>query len=268
MASSQFFPKPPATVEVKSDIIESNDIADVLKYYARDRYLVLDLDNTVIEPEDEHEELGSDQWFVRFLGYAKDLNLGENNIHAATFVIAIYHAVQHHVQLKLIQPEIVDIIKVYLSCGNPVLFLTARGPEICEPTLRQLKRNGIDLSDQWGEDKCLLTIGDGDKLHPPIFKSGGIFCGGKPKEKCLQAFVELLGNKPDVIMADDKAKYLEAVIKMVREHGGHAIGLRYGRLDEKVKLHDFEKAQEKLQEMSPKLSPDAQQAMASLGFKL
>lgn len=267
MASSQFFPKPP-TLEKKSDIIESTDIADLMKYYARGRWLVLDLDNTVIEPEDEHEELGSDQWFVRFLTHAKELDLGDNNIRAATFVIAIYHAVQHQVQLKLIQPEIVDIINAWLACGNHVLFLTARGPEICEPTLKQLKRHGIDLSNLWGNDTLVLNIGDGDIKHPPVFVNGGIFCGGKAKEKCLKALLDFLDQKPDITMADDKAKYLDAVIKMVNDYGGNAIGLRFGRLDEKVKRHDFKKAQQKLQEISSQLLPDAREALATLGLKM
>ncbi len=261
-------PPPPTNAQPDPNIIESTNIKDLLKFCAPGKTLVLDLDNTVIEPEDHHDELGSDQWFVAFLSHAKSLPL-EENLDAAVFVIAIYHAVQHHVQLKLIQPdEIKEVMKAYLDLGNHVLFLTARGSAIREPTLRQLRRNGIDLSTHWGAEAIVLDIGDGDIEHAPVFKSGGIFCGGKPKELCLKTFMSMLEKVLDVVMADDKEKYLKAVIKMVQEHGGTAVGLRYGRLDEKVKQHDFPKAQRRLDELSPHLAPEAQEAMAVLGLKM
>lgn len=268
MANSQFFaPAPSAKAEATSQIIESNDITDLLKYIGdgKKKILVLDIDNTSAEPEEQHEELGSDQWFVCFLNHARSINLSEG-IDVAVFVIAIYHAVQHHVQLKLIQPEVISIIQQYAEAGIPTVFLTARGPEICEPTLHQLKRNGVDLTSQWGDDKTLLDIGDGDTQHAPVFKRGAIFCGGKPKEKCLKAFLQ--DRKPDIVIADDKRKYAEAVIKMASEYGGKVTALHYRRMDEKVKNHNFEKAQRKLHEMSPQLSPQAQEAMAALGMKM
>jgi hypothetical protein len=267
MASSQFFPKLIVS-EKKSEIVESNDIIDVLKYCARDRCLVLDLDNTVIEPDVSHEELGSDQWFVGFINYASNLDLAKQGIDAISLVITIYHAVQHHLLLKLIQPEIVPVINLYLNLDNPVVFLTMRGSAIKAPTLRELKRLGIDLSTKWGKRELILDIGDGDTAHAPTFKNGVIFCGGKPKEQCLHAFLKFIDKKPDIIMIDDKVKYLESVIKMVNNYGGSAIGLRYGRLDEKVKQHNFEKAQRKLDELSPHLPPDAQEAMSILKLKM
>lgn len=248
---------------LSSKILESYDIKDLLNYLNHDCWLILDLDNTVIEPEDNHQEMGGDQWFVSYLNYASQISLEENESHVA-LVLAVYHAVQHFVSLKLVQPEVAEMIKRYQSAGRSVLALTARGPEIVEPTLRELNRLDIDFSVGWGENgEALLDIGE--TKNPPIFKKGVLFCGGKPKEVCLKALLDLLGETPNVLMVDDKVKYLELMQKMVQEsYDGIAVGLHYRRLDEKVKNHNFAAAQQKLLEIHEQLPDQAKEAIAKL----
>lgn len=246
-----------------SQVVECYDINDLRNYLNLDAWLVLDLDNTTIEPEDHHQEMGGDQWFVSYLNYASRIPLEDNVSHVA-LVLAVYHAVQQFVTLKLVQPEIADIIKLYQASGKHVLALTARGPEIMEPTLRELNKLGIHFADTWGgSHELLLEVGE--VKNPLVLKNGVVFCGGKPKEVCLKALLKFLGKTPNVLMVDDKVKYLEAIKKMVQEtYDGTVIGLHYRYLDEKVKKHNFEQAQQKLLEIHEQLPEQAKEAIAKL----
>lgn len=266
--SSMFFRSPTSLKpQPQHQLIEIKHVRDILKlkHITLGTWFISDLDNAAVETEDHHDELGSDQWFVQLLEYAKKVN--PDSREAVSHVLTIYHAVQHQVSLKVVQPELIHIIQMLQDIGIPVLGLTARGSEIMQPTRKQLKRNGIDFSVQWPRYQIELDIGVTE--NPPVYKKGVIFCSGQPKEKCLEAFFELLGFCPEKIVTfDDKEKYLKAEIEMMKHHGRSAIGLRYGFLDEKVKQHDFEKAQRKLRVMSPDLPREAQKAMTALGLKM
>lgn len=250
----------------QDQIRECYDINDLKKYINFDGWLLLDLDNTAIEPDDHHQEMGGDQWFVRFMDVASKVPLSEGDPNHLVLVLSVYHAVQYFVTLKLVQPEIVDIINLFQDVGKgKVLAVTARGSEIIKPTIRELNKLGINFSSGWGNNEFVLDVGDNQ--HPPIFKNGILFCGGKPKDKCFKNLIDILGKTPNVLMVDDKCKYLDAMKKMVEEsYQGTFIGLHYRRLDEKVQQHDFNKAQNKLQEVRANLPEEAQQALVKLGM--
>jgi len=251
-----FFPPQP------DNIIESQDIIDIMPHYKRDTWLVLDLDNTIWEPADEHDELGSDQWFMKLWNYGTKVDLSGDNLDGAVLVLAIYHAVQHQVNMQLIQPEAINVIEFFQAMGNQVLFLTARGSEIMLPTKQQLMANGIDTLANSPRMEIVLDIGE--KKNPPIYNNNVVYCSGKPKEKCLKALLDVAEAHPNIIYVDDKDKYLHAVGKMVKEYGGQATCLHYRRLDEKVLKHDFQKANRKLEEIRADLPNEAQEALMKL----
>jgi hypothetical protein len=251
--------------EPECKIIETKDIRDILKlkHCTLGTFVALDLDNTIIEPEDEHQELGSDQWFVQFIEYASRVKADKQE--AIALVITVYHAVQHHVGLKVVQPEIVRIIQILQDLEIPVIGLTARGSEIIVPTRRELKKGGIDFLNQWEPESAVLDIGAKGNL--PVYKDGIIYCSGHPKDQCLKAFFDRVNIYPEkVLMVDDKEKYLTAVGKMVNQYGGSMVGLRYGFLDEKVKNHNLEEAQRKLAEIRGHLVDEAKEALVKLGL--
>jgi len=242
---------------ITSGIYQSNNIREVLKYCSFDSWLVLDLDNTVYECL---EELGSDQWFTCFMEYAARIVIDEAE--AFNLVIAIYDAVQYHINHKTVEPNIINIINAFQAIGIPVLGLTARSNRICVITQHQLTSLGIDFSRSW--DSLPFALG---KLNnqTPVFHDGIIFCDGMDKGVCLDLFFKQTRLMPKaVVMADDKEKHLLAVKRVIENAGGRFIGVRYGCLDEKVARVDFQKATAELHAINHKLPKKARDAIKQL----
>ena len=221
-------------------ILESPQFKAILKLLSFDSALVLDLDNTSVEPLDSFHDLGSDQWFVKLIEYA--CKLIPDHEEAIAAVIAIYHEVQHHLRMQPVEkPTIVNIIRALQDIGIPVIGLTARDEVLKESTLRQLKEIGIDF-------------------HGRI-----IFCNGKDKGECLEKYLTTHKIKlRHIVMADDKEKHLLHVQKAVEKLGIRFSGVRYSFLDEKIKNVDMPGANAQLLHIKHKLTTTTQQVMEKL----
>ncbi len=253
------------SIEKKTDqnILSIHNIRNILQHISYNTWLGIDLDNTVIEST---QELGSDQWFENTIKYACQLHTDKEE--ACRLVIVLYHAVQHHAEMKAVEEIIIRIIK-RLQNIIPIIPITARGESIIRPTLRQLGKVGIDFSpeeDLIDAKRIELDVG-GD--HPAVYYQGILFCSGMDKGKCLKALFDYLKKFPEhFVMADDKEKHLLSVKKVIEENGGRFTGLRYGYLDEKVKNFNMIRALNQLIEISHKLSLDAQLALKKLKIKI
>lgn len=220
-----------------SQILETANIQDILKTIQADGLLILDLDNTIIEPHEKHSELGSDQWFGAMLTYASQVVI--DSTESASLVIAVYNAVHTQISVQLIDPNVKEVFHQLNQKNIPIIALTARGAEMAKDTLRQLNEINVHFSQEWEDTKFDLP----NKRKQPIFQNGIIFCNGIDKGECLDAFFKAFSYRPkQIIMADDKEKYLQSVGKVVNAHGGQFIGYRYGLLDEKVKKFDITNA--------------------------
>lgn len=207
----------------EAQVVESNQIRDILKLLSFDSMLLLDLDNTVMEAA---HELGSDQWFSNLFVVLKQLQL-ENLIKD---MIELYHAVQHHVRTKPVEPYVVKLIKSLQDIGIPVLGLTSRSHVLADTTLRQLQEIGIDL------------------------RKKIIFCDGRDKGLCLQEALLQCSTLPKhLIMVDDKKSHVDSVKKIADDLGIAYHGIRYGFLDEKIKEIDMQNAHVQLSQIKHKL---------------
>lgn len=239
--------------------LESKNIRDFLEHCTYDTTVILDLDNTVMECK---EELGSDQWFSKLFRYACELHIN-NKEEAAKLVIALYHAVQEHANMKKVEPEIEMIIKALKSITLPVYGLTARGNPILERTFKQLKDIGINLSCGSSLPKVELTV-EGT-VNKVFYAQGIIFCNGNDKGKCLKAFFDYVKIFPqNVVMVDDAERHLTSVKSMVDSYGGRFTGLRYGFLDDKVSRLEMEKAHYQLFKLHDKFSKEVQFVVTKL----
>ena len=230
-------------------IEEINAVNDALKRVSYNTWLVLDLDNTVMESS---LELGGDQWFTSLLDHA---NLSEPDKKLAFLsVIAIYHAVQAYIRAKAVEPEIVTIVKALQHIGIPVLGLTARDYSIRHSTIRQLDDIGIDFS-----------INPIEQVDEAGYEHGIIFCSGGDKGVALKRFLEGCRLRPQhVVMLDDREKHLQHVKVAVEGLGITFDGLRYGFLDEKVSQFDKRTASHQLSHLKERLPPAVQDSIDRL----
>ena len=219
----------------QDDIVESKAIRDILKFIHFNTWLIVDLDNTLMHPlqirgMDEAEgELGSDQWFEKLFKEAQAITCSQPSM--IEKVLELYHEVQHHLNMQVVEENIGMIVDRLQNLGIPVIGLTARGEILKQTTMRQLKEIGIEL----------------DRI---------IFCDGKNKGECAEKFLK--GFPPNylpghIAMIDDKKKHLESVKKAVEKFKIKFDGIRYGYLDEKVEKVDMEKAHEQLAKLKSHL---------------
>jgi len=241
-------------------IHESHSFRDVLKFIKHDSWLLLDLDNTVME---SRAELGSDQWFVNLMCLASQRPLDSKE--ACEWVIDIYHAVQHFVRAALVEEDIQWILQSLRDIGIPILAITARDHCLLKPTLRQLDEAGISFSGVGSEcfDGSIYLADE----KPFVYDHGIIFCSGGDKGKCLQAFLEECELHPKhIVMMDDKQKHLEKVetVSKIKKIQFDFDGIRYGYLDEKVKSIDMQKAHEQLAAIKYLLPTEVKEAVDQL----
>jgi hypothetical protein len=209
----------------KDAIKESSVFREVLKLIQYNSWLVLDLDNTVMEPRCE---LGSDQWFVELNKHACQL-MPNNKEDAIALSVALYHEVQHHLKVKAIELNAIKMIKYVQAIGIPVIALTARGNVLKKTTKRQLQEIDINF----------------DKI---------IFCEGKNKGDCLKAYLKMQEQLPShIVMVDDKRKHLEHVMHAIESLEIPFNGIRYGFLDDKVNQFNFASTHIQLEKIKHKL---------------
>lgn len=237
----------------RTTITECHTIKDILKLVSYDTCLLLDIDNTIMEPL---FELGSDQWFTTLINHA--CQLIPNHKEAIEMVIAIYQSVTHFLNTKVIEPEIIHMIKALQDIGIPVLALTARGHALIDTTFRQLHDIGIDLAKNRDPHEHRINLGE-DSNSTPIFHRGIIFCDGKDKGTSLKAFLQKCINHPmHILMVDDKEKHLMHVAEAAASLGIQFDGLRYAVLDEKVKKLNMQNTYNQLAQIKSKLPNNIQ----------
>jgi hypothetical protein len=223
-----------------SAIIETNSINDVAKFLSKGSWLVVDLDNTI---QQASHELGSDQWFRELCVFAGTLKLDDMN--AISMVIAIYHAVQMHVNTIPVEDEAVELINSLQQQDIRVMGLTSRDTVLEETTYRQLNAIGVNL------------------------RGNIIFCCGEDKGKCLAKYMNDRKHYPKhVVMAEDLVKHLHSVQAALIPLGINFTGMRYGYLDDKVKQLNMNKAHAQLLQLKPYLQDSTQRMIEVLGIKI
>lgn len=245
-------------------IRESHAICDILKYASYNSFFLFDIDNTLIETK---TALGGDQWFGAL--YSHTHNIVEDERHALVVSLAIWHELQKIVKGQMVEKIAVDLIKAFQDIGMPVIAISARTINIESDTLRQLQDNNIDFKNHNIDVLSAVTNHALDVFDPSLdtafFSKGIIYCSGKDKGRCLQAFLDYNHIKPKhIIMIDDKLKCLEQVHKVVKAKNINFHGFRYGLLDNKVEALDFHETKAQLTFVKERLHSDVHHHIENL----
>lgn len=246
------------------DIKESRAIRDILSCIGIFTALVFDIDNTV---QQAITALGSDQWFTQLMKRVSQ-QFPDKQKEVQEAVLAIYHAVQHHVRTSSIESSAVSLIRVLQDLGVPVIAITARSFSLENTTLRQLQEVGIDFGRyRWesAEKRNLVMKG---KVSSAVYYQGIVYCNGLKKGDCFQALfnARVLPQFDHVLMVDDKGPHLENVDQAAQELNLGFSGLRYGHLDEKAAQDCLDEAHEQLRELLPRLPQEIHQHVKDLSL--
>ena len=225
-------------------IIEHDSITEVAHHLEPNKKILvlLDIDNTIAAPP---SDLGSDQWFNDAVTIYQKQGLYPKE--AVQKAILLYHHIHAHIELKPVEVGTTKFIASLQKQKIPVLALTAR--TIIERTFQQLEAIAIDFTPTALSTKVL----DLSQQHPAFYQQGIIFCGNNSKGTVFCAFLDRIGYQPDkIIYVDDKEGNLKAVEQALQPRGIEFVGIRYSRLDERVKKLNNRAVQKELEDFLKK----------------
>lgn len=240
-------------LQLSAEICETNEIASLETTVSSHTFLILDIDNTLIEPV---QTLGTDQWFYsQMLHYEK---LGHSRKEALDRAVMEWSAIQNLTRVKPIEPVTAEVIERIQKNGLTVIGLTARGLNLLYTTATQLNSVGIDLSrNAPSQDEIFFQNGRG-----VLFSGGILYCAGTHKGNALFKFLSLIEHTPSsIVFIDDKLSSLREVELACENHHIPFIGLRYSRTDAQVKAYSRAVADIQFKNFSTILSDSEAEAL-------
>lgn len=209
--------------------------------YGTDRVLVVfDIDNTLLAME---QGLGSDQW------YYWQKNLDQEDPCSEQLVsdrLRVQGALYFASGMRPTQPDAAAQVARVQNKGLSVIAVTSRGPDFRLQTFRELRRNGISfwpsaLPPQRGFPDAFIPAGGTREAH---YEDGVFLTAGQHKGDMIRALLDKTGarNPAVIVMADDKAENLHAVMETFEGSETVVHAWRYSREDANVSGLDTQKA--------------------------
>ena len=220
-------------------VVETHHIADILCYIDEPNTLVIfDIDTTLAELE---FDAGSDLWFYAM--FKRGLEEGKTPEQVVKELMPLWLSIQLVSWLKPIEKVAPFLVKDLQRQGFKTIAITARSLPSTNRTIEQLKAIDIDFSVSGLVQEELSLKLD----YPCKHQNGIVFVGLNHKGKVLLTLLDYVGYHPKrVVFIDDKMKNINAVKEAVEARGIEFFGLRYGRLDKKIKQFDLDKANKQL----------------------
>jgi hypothetical protein len=179
--------------------------------------------------------LGSDQWYYWQKGLAEEdpcspLLAGDRfKVQGALYFASAMRPTQTDAALQ---------VKRLQDAGLTVVAVTSRGPEFSLQTFRELRRNGISfwpsaLPPARGFPGTFIPEGG---TRAALYQDGVFLTAGQHKGDMLKALLEKTGVAAPtvVVMADDKAENLQAVMETFEGSGIWVHAWRYSGEDVNV----------------------------------
>ena len=118
--------------------------------------------------------------------------------------------------MQLTEPQLPTMLKQWQQ-KHTAFALTSRAPDTLFPTLRELKRNGIDFSSSALRKKedTLPPFEKGKLKRSWLYSQGVFFSSGQDKGVILDYMLDKMGNKYDaIVFIDDGQANIHAMTKM------------------------------------------------------
>jgi hypothetical protein len=204
-----------------AEIRQTSNMAEAFREVQPTDVLVLDIDNTILEPV---QTLGSDQWFGHTVtNYVKS---GLSEKLAVDSAIEDWQQVQNATAVKAIERTTPFLIRQAQERGTVVFALTARPLSLKHSSIRQLRSLGVSLKNP------VSKYSEGDSVE--LFQ-GVLFVGPhNNKGQVLAKFFESQKLRPSrLIFVDDKEKHVKNMDAVFTEIPN--VNFRYGAADATVK---------------------------------
>ena len=213
---------------IEAKIIETGHFKDLLTYADADTLFVLDIDDTLLVPE---QMLGCDEWFQYRMSFHQKKGMDTKN--ALEKALAEWEAVRHLTKMEIVEPGTEKIIQTLQARSLPIIGLTTQGVALATRTSQQLAEKHINLSmtAPYKDDHYFQLAG-----QSVLFRNGILFTSGKHKGEALFELCKASGIKPKrIVFINDKASHLAEVEAAAHKRNIEFIGLRYNYCDARKK---------------------------------
>lgn len=210
-----------------AQIVELKNIEEILAYIRPDTLCLLDIDNTILEP-DNVEQIGSEQWFYSTLQAMQETMCYEEAKHK---LIIQYATFMLSMPCKLVEELNRTTTRVvnHISSRCTTLGFTARALILAPSTNNWLQYYDIHFNAPVQNQGFM--IGD----NPVLLYEKVIYCHGHKNADTLFTVLARFGMHPThIVFIDDKEHYLTMIETECARRGIEFTGLRYSYLDEKV----------------------------------
>jgi FMN phosphatase YigB (HAD superfamily) len=211
-----------------AQIIETKTLKDVLNKTDKKTLVVLDIDNTILEPRAPR---ATDQWFSAMVEHAK--SIGYDYPGAVAAVLPMYYQAHATSRVHLVEPCGAVVIKDLCKKSLAVIALSSRSLDMIPHTKRQFSQLGINFTVS-GIGRVRTEF----SLHYGLVKflEGVTYCGNNDKGQALLALLDRLNLNPKkIVFVDDKEKNLVTVKQAVERRKINFMGMRFSGCDAKVK---------------------------------
>lgn len=225
---------------LSGEIIETPRFADLLSYVTPGCLVVLDIDDTLLIPQ---QSLGNDCWFTHRMRRYEEAGSGKSE--ALEKALADWQGVRMLTKVRIVEEGTAEIINSLQEQGVSVMALTTQGLALATRTILQLDSLGIQLAQTAPTMEDIYFI-NGTFKHQQgvLFREGVLFTSGTKKGTALLTLLSKTELTPTrVIFINDKLTHLRDVEESLEEVGLDFIGLRYSHEDERVKNFDPELAE-------------------------
>jgi hypothetical protein len=247
-------PKPVAAIPDKYALqnlrLETDDLAMIAdttlmlasRFGPEQVLVVFDIDNTLLAME---QGLGSDPWYYWQKG------LGESDPCSPQYVgdrFRAQGALFYASAMRPTQPDAAQQVRRIQDAGIRTIAITSRGTEYRLATFRELRRNGISfwpsaLPPQRGFPDSYIPAGS---EFPVRYEDGVFMTAGQHKGEMLTLLLQRTATPAPavVVIADDKAKYLQQMMETFAGTGTAVHAWRYSHEDANVAALDKAQAAE------------------------
>lgn len=200
-----------------AEIIETNRMEEMLPYIDENTWILFDIDDTLLESE---LQAGRTKWFYN--EFQKLLSEGFDKKTVIRQIDEEFLKIVDLCPIRTPEKEIPFLLHQIKQSGSAVMALTARGPNLCHATLKQLDRLGIDLSSH--APKTLLP----EPCNAAHYEKGILFAIDQRKGPALRIFLERSDQRPGkIVFIDDQKRHLTEVEKELSDLGISFIGFHY-----------------------------------------
>ncbi len=213
---------------IEAKIIEADHFKDLLAYADADTLLILDIDDTILVPE---QMLGCDEWFQhRMKSHQKS---GMDTKNALEKALAEWEAIRHITKMEIVEAGTEKIIQDLQAKRAAIIGLTTQEVALATRTAQHLaeKQINLALTAPYKNDHYFQLAG-----KSVLFRNGILFTSGRHKGEALFELCKAAGFHPKrIVFINDKATHLAEVEGAAQKKNIEFIGLRYNYSDARKK---------------------------------